>query len=307
MRSAEPDRLTGGALPGRPTKVMPGPLFSVIIPTYERPYFLAEAIESVLTQTVGDFEILVIDDAGSGPISTPEDPRIRVLRRETNGGPSAARNTGLRQARGRYVTFLDDDDLYTPERLALAQEGLRRAPVSICWMRFVHAKLGSKRVLEGNVHDSILDDFTPHIGTVSVDRTIAPLFDERFLASEDIEWWLRLSRQAGVSTVPRVGYMMRQHHTPRHLINAASRIEGRRLMLRLDAEYFAAHPRAEAFQWRRIGLLATAEGDFDLARRALRRAFSLYPSPRTLWHLVGAVRFTGGRRFRKGHPIVIDR
>ncbi|MDR7418864.1 MAG: glycosyltransferase [Armatimonadota bacterium] len=286
---------------------MPGPLFSVIIPTYGRPHFLAEAVDSVLAQTVDDFEIVLVDDASPESIDAPDDPRIRVIRREVNGGPAAARNTGLRHARGRYVTFLDDDDLYTPERLALAQEGLRRAPVSICWIRFVHAAPRTNRVLEGGVYDTILDHFAPHIGTVSLERASAPLFDERFLAAEDTEWWLRLSREAPVSTVPRVGYLMRHHQTPRHLITTASRIEGRRLLLRLHAAYFASHPRAEAFQWKRIGLLAKTTGDFGLARDALRRSFSLRPSVRTLWHLATAVRFAGGVPPREDHPIVLDR
>ncbi|MGH2727704.1 MAG: glycosyltransferase family 2 protein, partial [Actinomycetota bacterium] len=101
---------------------MTSPLVSVIVTTYERQAMLGEAIASVLAQTIQDFEIVVVDDASPTPATAPADPRIRVVRRETNGGEPAARNSGLDAARGRYVAFLDDDDRYVPERLAIGLE-----------------------------------------------------------------------------------------------------------------------------------------------------------------------------------------
>lgn len=270
--------------------VMSPPLFSVIIPTYDRPDFLFEAVGSVLAQSVQDFEVVVVDDGSPTPAQVPADPRVRLVRRAENGGPAAARNAGMKAAQGQYLTFLDDDDLYTPDRLALGIEGLRRAQVATCWIRFLHATPGSNRLLEGDAHDTILENFVPHIGTVTVERSIAPAFDERFLAAEDNEWWLRMSQQAPVSTVPRVGYLMRRHRAPRHLITGAARIEGRLLLLRLHSAYFVGHPRAAAFQWKRIGLLARARGDSRLARTALLRALRLHLSAKDLWHLASVLR-----------------
>ena len=98
------------------------PQFSVIIPTYNREQLSTEAIRSVLDQTMQDFEIVVVNDGGDVPI-VPDDPRIRILTKP-NGGPASARNHGIRAAQGRYITFLDDDDLYTPDRLALGLKGM---------------------------------------------------------------------------------------------------------------------------------------------------------------------------------------
>ena len=106
------------------------PQFSVIIPTYNREQLSTEAIRSVLDQTIQDFEIVVVNDGGNVPI-VPDDPRIRILTK-ANGGPASARNHGIRAAQGRYITFLDDDDLYTPDRLALALKGMGGAKVSAC-------------------------------------------------------------------------------------------------------------------------------------------------------------------------------
>ncbi|MBI4259617.1 MAG: glycosyltransferase family 2 protein, partial [Actinobacteria bacterium] len=111
--------------PRRPPSVAT-PLFSVIVPTHGRPAYLAEALASVAAQTIEDWEAVVVDDASPEPVEVPDDPRFRLVRRDENGGPGAARNSGLAAATGRYIAFLDDDDLFTPDRLEVALEGLQR-------------------------------------------------------------------------------------------------------------------------------------------------------------------------------------
>ncbi|MDQ7857671.1 MAG: glycosyltransferase family 2 protein [Armatimonadota bacterium] len=276
-----------------------GPLFSVILPTYNRAALLAEAVASVLRQTVEEFECLVVDDGSPNSFQLPRDPRVRVIARSSNSGPAASRNTGLRAARGRYVTFLDDDDLYTPDRLALALEGLRRAPITVCWLRFLDAPEGRNRVLDGDVRDTILEDFAPHVGVTAVARELVPLFDERFLAAEDAEWWIRLASRGPVSTTPRVGYLLRRHPEARHLLHAEARVEGRRLLLQVHASYFATRPRAAGFQWKRLGHLARISGDFKLARAAFVRALRLRPELRSLWHLLACLRPSARRPGRR--------
>ena len=265
---------------------MADPLFSVIVATYGRPGFLADALASVLGQTVGDFEAVVVDDASPTPARYKGDPRVRVVRREENGGPAAARNTGLREARGRYVTFLDDDDLYTPDRLALALEGLKRTTLTHCWIQYTDTPAGHNRILEGRVERQILEGLTPHLGTVAVARTVALPFDERFLAAEDVEWWLRMAQRSAVSRVPRIGYLLRRHAGPRHRIDLPTRLRCRLLLLDLHADYFVARPRAAAFQWKRIGLMSAELGDVPRARAAFALSFRLRPRADTLWHLV---------------------
>jgi glycosyltransferase involved in cell wall biosynthesis len=270
---------------------MSQPLFSIIIPTYGRASFLAEAIDSVLAQTVEDFECLVIDDGSPEPVCLiTSDQRVRLVRREVNGGPSAARNTGLAIASGRHVAFLDDDDLYLPNRLELAIEGLERAPVAVCWTAFVGDVVpddrADGRLLEGNVADSILDSHVPAVGATAVVNGGAPRFDETLDFLEDVEWWRQLAETHEVATVPRVGHLYRRHDGVRHRWVPQARPASNVAYLRRQAEYFTAHPRAAAFRWKRCGLLSLAAGDRALARRAFWRSLRAEPSPRTAWHLV---------------------
>lgn len=99
------------------------PTVSVVIPTYNRPAYLARAIESVIGQTYKDWELIVVDDGSpTGEIKTVveryagQDGRIRYVRRP-NGSWYRARNTGIRNARGQYLAFLDDDDQWLKEKL----------------------------------------------------------------------------------------------------------------------------------------------------------------------------------------------
>ena len=267
------------------------PLVSIVVPTYDRARFLSEALASVVAQTVEDWECVVVDDGSPEPVSLPKsvDLRIRLVRRPRNGGPAAARNTGLLEARGAFVTFLDDDDLYTPERLALGLQGVVRAPVAVCWVRFVD-EVGTTdgRRLEGDVSDTILDGLTPSLGTVTLSRELALPFDERLDNLEDVDWWLRTAKAHRFTTVPEVGYLFRRHPGVRHRTDADSRVADNLRFLEREAEYFGRHPRAAALRWKRVGLLAEAAGDRRQARRAYARALRLRPTPATVKHLVRA-------------------
>lgn len=99
------------------------PLVSVIMPSYNSERHIAESIRSVQSQTLANWELLVSDDCSTD--STREvvagiaeaDPRVRLLPLRENGGAAAARNNSLAHARGRYVAYLDSDDLWRPEKL----------------------------------------------------------------------------------------------------------------------------------------------------------------------------------------------
>ena len=262
------------------------PLFTVIVPTFERQQLLNEAVGSILAQTIQDFECLVVDDCSPQPSQVPADPRVRLIRLPRNRGAAAARNEGIRNATGKYICFLDDDDLFVSNRLELAIDGLRRAPVAICWRS--GTGVSSRRVLEGNVHDSILNDLTPHVGQTVIEHGVIPSFDESYLGAEDVEWWLRMTLNLPVTTVPAVGCEVRSHEGVRSTNGIEPRIIGSLRLLRDNHQYFDTHPQAAAFRWKRIGLMGLAAGDRHLARRAFAASLIRRPQVKTVGHMLSS-------------------
>jgi glycosyltransferase involved in cell wall biosynthesis len=107
------------------------PWVSVIIPTWNRAHFVSAALSSVLAQTFTDLEAIVVDDGSddgtAGWATTLADPRVRYVR-QANQGAGAARNHGVRLARGRLIGFLDSDDLWSPDKLRLQTGFLKTHP-----------------------------------------------------------------------------------------------------------------------------------------------------------------------------------
>src|SRR5262249_42808758 len=159
-------------------------------------------------------------------------------------------NTGIEAATGTYLAFLDDDDVWLPDRLLAARDAHARAPVAVCRQSTLGAPAPSApgRSLEGNVNDTILDDITPHLGATSIERALAPRFDERYDTCEDVDWWLRVTVDCPVTTIPAVGFAYRTHQGARDRTGTDRRVTGAQMLLREHADWFAAHPRAKAFR-----------------------------------------------------------
>jgi glycosyltransferase involved in cell wall biosynthesis len=258
-----------------------GPEISVVLPTHDRPIFLADAIASVRAQTVTSWELVVVDNGSSTPFTVPSDERIEVVRLPENLGPARARNVGVTRAHGAAVAFLDDDDQYTPGRLAIALKGLRSAPVAVCAARFLDAGPGRTRRLMGDVADQILDDLTPSLGATAVRRDAFLPFDERWMAVEDIDWWWRTAQRHFVETATEVGYLVRRHDGPRSRNDLAARLTENLAFVDEHRAWFARHRRAKAFRLRRAAALAVQSGDRVLATRLLTRSMLARPSLRT--------------------------
>jgi len=116
------------------------PRFSIIIPTYNRADSVTNTLESCFTQTFADFEIVVVDDGSKDNtvevLKSVEDPRLKIVTQD-NAGPAAARNTGMDNASGEYIAFLDSDDVWYPEFLATAESMLQENSEQILYGQII--------------------------------------------------------------------------------------------------------------------------------------------------------------------------
>jgi glycosyltransferase involved in cell wall biosynthesis len=112
---------------------MTSPQVSVVLPTYNRPQYLRAAIDSVFAQTFADWELIVADDGSEEETAAfvaalAHQPKIKVLRLSHTGNPGGVRNAACREAQGEYIAFLDSDDVWLPEKLALQVASLDSHP-----------------------------------------------------------------------------------------------------------------------------------------------------------------------------------
>jgi glycosyltransferase involved in cell wall biosynthesis len=195
------------------------PLVSVIIPTYNRARLLAQTLESVRAQSVRDYEIVVVDDGSTDTTAELLDGlgyAIQVCRIK-HSGQSAARNAGLRKARGPLVAFLDSDDLWEPqflEKMTRALEANSRLGFVYCDYSifddrgFVRCRdMAPEHKLEGRLFTPLLQCDFICTGAILIRRECfqqVGVFDPDLAMSEDWDMWLRLSlkHQAGYVDEP---------------------------------------------------------------------------------------------------------
>ncbi|MFM6154725.1 MAG: glycosyltransferase family 2 protein [Cuspidothrix sp.] len=190
---------------------------SVIIPVYNCDHYLSEAIKSVLEQTYEPVEIIVVDDGSTdktAQIITGFDDDINYIY-QNNSGPATARNTGLKIAKGEIITFLDADDIWSPNKLQLQQEYLLENPSA-------EVVIGHTQFIQLTVLDS-QDKFTEiaepriflNLGSAVFRKSVfekVGLFDENLHYSEDVDWFNR-ARECNISILQHqeVVLFYRQH------------------------------------------------------------------------------------------------
>ncbi len=274
------------------------PSVSVIIPTYNRRAYVQEAIESVLAQTYTDYEIIVIDDGSTDgtaeALREQYGDRIRYEWQE-NQGVSAARNHGIELACGKYIAFLDSDDLWCPEKLEKQIAYLERHPstgmvFSEAWVIDSKGTLVSTSKLNEAISAESLSleslCYENHINvpsSVVVDKGIietAGGFDHSMSQGEDYDLFLRarVHTSVGIVREPLTAYRVHSEGAS----NPSSQVAERRLrahLLALD-KVFAAWPeappglkeRAVAWQYAKAALMEAALGNEEQTRVCLGQA-----------------------------------
>nr|WP_315155904.1 glycosyltransferase family A protein [uncultured Flavobacterium sp.] len=189
------------------------PIVSVIIPTYKRTDYLKLTLRSILNQTFKDFEIIVVDDG------TPNDDnfflcqtfeKVKYIKIENSGGPAKPRNVGIHEAKGKYIAFVDDDDLWLPSKLEKQVAVLENNPdfglVHCCCQVIdeigiekneIIGRPGSLDVKHGDVSMRMIGNWTLMMPTPLLRKEVVDkvgFFNEIIPpALEDIEYWTRCS------------------------------------------------------------------------------------------------------------------
>lgn len=184
------------------------PQVTVVIPAYNAMTYLPETVSSVLAQSFNDFEVLIINDGSTDHIvawtATISDPRVRLISQDNQGLPRA-RNTGIREAQGKYIAFLDADDLWAPTKLEKQVQCLQAnstVGVVYTWTLLVD-EVGhpTGRIFasqaEGNVWQQLLEtDVISNGSSAMVRRDCFERvgdFDRTLTSAEDLDMWLRIA------------------------------------------------------------------------------------------------------------------
>ena len=208
---------------------MPLPAVSVIIPTHNRASYVVQAVESVHQQTFSDYEIVVVDDGSSDTtqqlLKHYVGNRFLYLRSDHNVGLAAARNLGIQAAHGKFIAFLDDDDLWQPEKLARQIEIFERIPDAA----LVHSGYriiepdGSTRDVQPSVRGQAYRQLLAWnsiaassviIRADAVQEEIS--FDEQLSGCADWDLWLRIARHHHIDYCAKPLLLYRLHPENMH-------------------------------------------------------------------------------------------
>ncbi|MCX5797021.1 MAG: glycosyltransferase family A protein [Elusimicrobia bacterium] len=282
------------------------PFFSVVVPTYNVARMCAAAVLSVLAQSEGDFELFVVDDGSTDETPRllsrlPGDPRLHLVRMERNSGQHACRNRAIRMARGRFVTFLDSDDLYLPGRLEAFRRAAEARPAAGFWFsnaylrRFgrVISRLfdPGRAIPQGRVPGwyAVGDKFLPYVTTnVAVRReafTRHGLFREDMRILEDTELYARmLAGGLEVGAIPEPLSVRTMHEAQ---ITRDHETTFREAVMALEAG--GPGPAERELRWRELVLETSTyflkEGRPDQARQFLTRQLGEQARGLTLYRL----------------------
>ncbi|NEP17541.1 MAG: glycosyltransferase [Leptolyngbya sp. SIO4C1] len=274
---------------------MSSPQLSIIIPTHNRPDLLPAAVQSALNQTYSDLEVVVVDDASSPPVCLPEDRRLRVIRLDQGVGGAGARNVGTQAARGRWVTYLDDDDCLLPNMTELSLAAIENAtdesPVAA--ISGIHKVNERGEVLSTRLPPSrcprgsyfFLE--TAEAGcsyntkqTLVVERNLVLKiggWDETFRSRVHSEFFLRLNPECTLIGLPVVTYRLLSHSGARVSGNPKLRQESFQRLLQKHRAAFDARPKMFAEFVYKHALTSHEMGQTNAALMSFIRALALHP------------------------------
>ncbi|KKR88702.1 MAG: Glycosyltransferase [Candidatus Yanofskybacteria bacterium GW2011_GWA1_44_21] len=284
---------------------------SVIIPTHNRPELLKRAINSVLCQTYKDLEVIVIDDGleirADQVINNINDPRLKYIQHSEEKGGSAARNTGIKNAGGEFIAFLDDDDEWLPHKLAIQMAQFESTPhdVGFCFsaVENVYSTRRYITTVPGGIadyHQLALSYFKSLLTVTLIIKKYVfeevGLFDEKFPSHQEADLMIRVTckfKGLGINQ-PLVRVTMGGHQQVGGSLKR--RILGREMILAKYMEEIKKDKKLLAAQNFGLGLMYRDNGQFLEARSMFKQAMTNYFSVLYFVHYLSML--FGGRIYK---------
>ena len=270
------------------------PKVSVIIPTHNRCNFLKTAIQSVLNQTYQDFELLVVNDASTDRTEEIlygfDDKRIKYIKHESNKGGAITRNTGIMEARGEYIAFLDDDDEWLPEKLGLQVALLDKKSIEVggIYTGYERIERSSGHLIQqiipikrGELYNALLRENC--IGTTSsvllrrVCFDAVGLFDESLPRWQDYDMWIRIARKFHFDFVPQVLLKYYVHDKVRISDNPEAMQEAIKIMYRKYMDTSLVSRKIVSEHYLALGINYCYRGRMREGRKVILDAMKMYP------------------------------
>ncbi len=268
------------------------PKVSVIIPTYNRAHLIGRAIQSVLDQTYQNFEIIVVDDASTDEteelVKSFSDNRINYVRHQKNKGGSAARNTGIRAAKGEFIAFFDSDDEWLVEKLKKQIDKFRMSSKKVGVIYCGHCIVGEETQevvdevifsLRGNVFLNLLKMCITPGSSLVVRRYCfrkAGFFDEALPSCQDWDMWIRLSRYYEFDFIPEI--LVKYHlHGTRISTDLNARIQGIEAVLKKYRVNLSEYPSILSSHLHGLGRLHCIKGNRKMGRMYFWKVIELNP------------------------------
>ena len=247
---------------------------------------------SALAQTCADLEILVVDDgpsdAAADTVRGAGDARLRYLRHQVRRGAAAARNTGLRDTRGEFVAFLDDDDTWLPQKLARQLERFSAGgpDLGVVYCSSLKYSDITDRVIAEAVARPLRHGYVDFLRSTRFGTSVPLIrrrcfdevggFDESLPGTQDRDMWIRLAKRFAFDFVPEV--LVRHHiHGDQITSNLKRKVEARELLLAKYRGDMESHPDIMARYLWRLGMLCCADGRHAKGRRYIWQAIRRQP------------------------------
>ncbi|MFC7228000.1 glycosyltransferase family 2 protein [Salinirubellus salinus] len=273
------------------------PEVSVVLPTYNRAETLPRAIDSVLSQTLDDIELIVVDDCSDDDtkhVVSQYDESVEYLRHQENRGAPAARNTGIKASQGNFVAFIDSDDEWKPGKLKSQLQVFKNSkltPLGAVYTGFKTINDGQEEI--GTVPSKRGDIFTQQLmkdwvnptSTVMVKSRCfedVGLFDSELPARQDYDMWLRISRQFKFDYVKEPVTILHTDSSNRITGDIGARMDGNKEILEkikpdIESLGYVQRRHTWGYQYYTMGRFAQLAGRPSLAQSLLLRSLCSYP------------------------------